>query len=168
MTMIYRLEFESQLSLIETADYTIFKAWKNPQPIMNWQPVRVQYDDESTMSDMMGLRAIMVWHSSVVDKHSSSDYQALPIQLDDAIYYAIHITNVNNCLDADRSQFKRFKNRNIGVEHYVFRAGCIGDAMLFTIPDDGYSAIFASGEFKTWFDANGWTGLSFLSVEMTV
>lgn len=166
--MIYRLEFASPLSLIETADYTIFKAWKNPQPITNWQPIRVQLDDEYTLSDVMGLRSIMVWHSSVADALSSSDFQALPIQLDDATYYAIHITNVNNCLDADRSQFKRFKNRNIGVEHYVLRARCIGDAMLFTIPDDGYSAIFASDDFKTWFDKNGWTGLSFLSVEITV
>ena len=164
--MIYQLEFDRRLTLINTDDFSIFKAWKNPHPIANWQPVAVQFTDEAEPADVMGLRSIMVWHRSLLDGLSVHDFQALPIQLENESYYAIHITQVRDCLDAEHSQFKRFKNRNIGVEHYVLRRDCADDTMLFTIPDDGYSAIFATEKFRLVVVENDWTGLTFLPVAL--
>lgn len=165
--MIYRLEFEDVVSLANTADYGIFKIWKNPEPIQAWQSIPLKSSNPASLPDVIGLRSIMVWQLALVEVIPSDDYQALPVTLDDMTCYAIHITRVLDCLDAKRSIFKRFKNRNIGVEHYVLRANCVGDALLFTIPDDGHSAIFASETFKSQVEEERWTGLSFFPVEMS-
>ena len=163
--MIYRLDYESRLSLDTTDDYSIFKIWKNPAPIDDWQPLALTYSGE--LPDVIGLRSIMLWAGDKAQTFQSTDYQALPVTINGIPYYAIHITHVLDCLDQNQSQFKRFKNRNIGVEHYVLRADCIGDVSLFTIPDDGYSAIFATDDFKAWVSAQGWTGLSFFEVQLS-
>lgn len=165
--MIYRLEFEDVVTPANIVDYGIFKRWKNPEPIQAWQPIPLKRTNPESLPDVMGLRSIMIWQPALIEAVPSDDYQALPVTLDDATYYAIHITRVLDCLDTDRSVFKRFKNRNIGVEQYILRADCIGDVLLFTIPDDGYSAIFASQRFKPQVDEQGWRGLSFVPVEMS-
>jgi len=164
--MIYRLAFEDVASPVNTADYGIFKTWKKTKPIPTWQPIPLQHS-ASVLADVIGLRRIMIWQSVLVDMLPSDDFQALPVTIGDMTFYAIHITRVLDCLDTARSIFKRFKNRNIGVEHYVLRANCVGDVLLFTIPDDGYSVIFASEQFKAQIEEQGWTGLTFIPVEVS-
>lgn len=165
--MIYRLDYDSTLSLAHVGDYSIFKTWKNPEPIQEWQPISVIQVDTTSPFNVTGLNSIMIWETTLINNCPSSDYQALPVTMNDTIYYAIHITRVLDCLDAGRSVFKRFKNRNIGVEHYVLKADCVEDAHLFTIPDDGHSAIFASERFKSQVEEQGWTGLTFTPVELS-
>jgi hypothetical protein len=166
--MFYRLEFNSVLSFIDSADYAILKMWKNPSPLDGWQPLQLEYQSDAPRHHVMGLHSIMIWQAALVealDPLLDTAYQALPVVIDDNKHFALHITQSVDCLDPVHSRFKRFKNRNIGVEHIVLRADCVGDAHLFTIPDDGYSTIFASKQLKSQFDKCGWSGVSFAPVE---
>ena len=167
--MFYRLKFEHSLAFIDPVDYAILKRWKNPSPIDEWQTIGLRYRFDSQKPQVMGLHNIMVWHVELVEVLNpliGTAYQVLPVQIDDDKFFAIHITNTVNCLDPDKSRFKRFKNRNIGVEHYVLRTDKIGTAHLFTIPDDGNSVIFSSEQLKTQFDQYQWSKVSFLPVEV--
>lgn len=166
--MFYRLEFDSVLSFIDRADYAILKLWKNPSPLEEWQPLQLEYQSDAPRQHVMGLHSIMIWQSELVETLApicGTAYQALPVVIDDNKHSALHITHSVDCLDSVHSRFKRFKNRNIGVEHTVLRADCVGDAHLFTIPDDGYSTIFASNHLKAQFDQYDWSGVSFVPVE---
>ncbi|GEM_PF-2108029 len=168
--MIYQLQWESILSFANADDYAHLKTWKLPTPIEYWTAIPVALKVGAQQSDVMGLHSIMVWSTTVLDnlKPSIGDaIQALPIHLDADIYYAIHILKFLDCLDAEKSQFRRFKNRNIGVEAYVLEQTCIGDVPLFTIPDDGYSAVFVSDAIKQVIDHAGWTGVSFVEVSLS-
>jgi hypothetical protein len=165
--MLYRLKFDSILSFVDASDYAILKTWKNPSPIDDWQALKLNYQSNSSPQHVMGLHSIMIWDIELVETLSpiiSNAFQALPVKINDRNYGAIHITQSIDCLDHDHSQFKRFKNRNIGVEDYVLRADCVGDTSLFTIPDDGYSAIFVSPQLKAEFVQHQWTGLSFIPI----
>jgi len=165
---MYRLNFDSVLSFVDLADFAILKTWKNPNPIVDWDVLKLTTQPDSSCQHVMGLYSVMVWDVrsfEVLSPLIDTACQALPVLIDQTSYIAIHITQSINCLDPDHSQFKRFKNRNIGVDHYVLRADCVGDTHLFTIPDDGYSAIFVSPQFKTLFEQHHGTGLSFIPVD---
>ena len=149
-------------------DYLILKRWKNPTPIGEWQPIQLTSATTLPQQHVMGLHNIMIWQLTLAENLKSlieRACQALPVTIDDKQYAAIHVTQSIDCLDPDLSQFKQFKNRNIGVEHYVLRSTDIGNANLFTIPDDGYTALFASETLRSRFIESKWTGLSFLPVE---
>ena len=166
--MIYRLKFDSQLSFSNPSDYPILKSWKNPSPIEDWKTLRLTRQSNSAQASVMGLHSMMIWQmglfvelSPLIDRAC----QALAVDIDETQQVAIHITTSMDCLDQNHSQFKRFKNRNIGVDKYVLRADCVGDAHLFTIPDDGYTAIFVSASFKAQYEQHKGTGLSFMPIE---
>lgn len=167
--MIYRLAWNSRLQFAQQADYHILKTWKNPKPITDWQAIPLTHSQDILLSDVIGLHNIMVWKQALVDDLSSlagDCFQALPVIADDAIYSAIHITCAVDCLHSEKSQFRRFKNRNIGVEHYVLQADCVANQTIFTVPDDGYSAIFVSQRIKQIYEAGGFSGLEFIAVEL--
>lgn len=166
----YQLQWESVLSFANPDDYALLKIWKHPASITDWTPISVALKDDTVESDVMGLHSIMVWSRDVLDAFApliNDCIQALPISLNNGEYFAIHITSALDCLDADKSQFRRFKNRNIGVEQYVLRGDCISDTPLFTVPDDGYSAVFVSSDAKTVVDEAGWLGLTFSDIEVS-
>jgi len=166
--MFYRLKFDSGLSFVNMADFAMLKTWKNPAPIDDWQALELAYQPDVPRQHVMGLHTVMIWQMELLETLTpliGKAIQALPVKIEDTDCVAIHITHAINCLDQNNSQFKRFKNRNIGVEHYVLRADCVGDAHLFTLPDDGYSAIFASTHLKTQIELHQWQGLSFTPIE---
>ena len=166
--MFYRLKFDSVLSFINMADYALLKIWKNPAPIDEWKILKLTCQSDVSHQHVMGLHNIMVWQMEVLEMLTpllGTAIQALPVTIDGVDHVAIHVTHTIDCLDEIHSQFKRFKNRNIGVEHYVLRADCVGDANLFAIPDDGYSAIFVSAHLKEQFEQHQWQGLSFIPIE---
>jgi len=167
MTTHYQLSWESPLTFANSNDYALLKIWKQPTLIMDWQAITVTQKENTTLSDVMGLHGIMVWSEAVCDAlHPvvSDTIQLLPVHLNDETYHAVHITHVLDCLDKEQSQFRRFKNRNIGVERYVLRADCVADTPLFVLPDDGYSAVFVSDIVKAVIDDNHFTGLTFEAV----
>lgn len=166
--MFYRLKFDSVLSFVNMDDYAMLKTWKKPSPIEDWQGLELTCQSDVPRQHVMGLHTIMVWKMELLQYLSpllGATIQGLPVTLDETDFVAIHIISAKNCLDKDHSQFKRFKNRTIGVERYVLRADCVGDAHLFVIPDDGYSAIFASTQLKEQFEKHQWQGLSFIPIE---
>lgn len=132
---MYRLTFDSVLSFIESSDYAILKTWKNPTPIDGWQGLQLATQSRIPHQPVMGLHHVMVWQVALYEALSpliGTACQALSVAVDDVRHVAIHITQSMDCLDPDHSQFKRFKNRNIGVTHYVLGADCVGDTHLFT------------------------------------
>lgn len=166
----YQLQWESALSFANSEDFALLKMWKHPTSITDWTPISVTMKDDAVKSDVMGLHSIMVWsqdaHDALVPLVNDC-VQVLPINLNADTYFAIHITCALDCLDAEKSQFRRFKNRNIGVEQYVLRGDCISDKPLFIVPDDGYSAVFVSSEVKTVVDEVGWSGLTFTEIAVS-
>jgi len=168
--MIYQLSWESGLAFAEAGDYALLKTWKQPAPMTDWTPITVTPKADTERQDIMGLHNIMVWSHVVLDGVASivdDAIQALPVYLDGTTHYAIHVTCALDCLDAAQSQFRRFKNRNIGVEDYVLRSDCVANAALFTVPDDGYSAVFVSDAVKSMVEDMGWTWVSFSDVALS-
>jgi hypothetical protein len=160
----YQLHPQRALDFADVADYAHLKTWKQPAHIMDWSPIAVTLQDKATLADIMGLHHMMIWSQDVLDTlapHVEGVIQALPVTLNSTPYYAIHITHALDCLDTEASQFRRFKNRNIGVEAYVLRGDCVGDTPIFTVPDDGYSAIFVSSALKQVIEDAQWAGVSF-------
>lgn len=163
-TISYQLHPQRALDFVDVANYVHLKTWKHPAPIMDWSPIVVRLQDNATPADIMGLHHMMIWSQDVLDalsSHVEGIIQALPVTLNSTTYYAIHIIHALDCLDTEASVFRRFKNRNIGVETYVLRGDCVGDTPLFTVPDDGYSAIFVSSVLKQIIEDAQWAGVSF-------
>ncbi len=167
--MIYRLAWDSPLQFAQQDDYRILKTWKNPKPIVDWQAIPLTHPQDIPLSDVIGLHNIMVCKQALIDDLSSvagDCFQALSVIVDNETYSAIHIICAVDCLHPEASQFRRFKNRNIGVEHYVLQADCVANQTIFTVPDDGYSAIFVSEQVKQIYEAGDFSGLEFIAVEL--
>lgn len=165
---VYQLVFEHSLSFVDETNFPLLKRWKNPTLIDSWQPIQLEYRHDPIFEQVLGLHRIMIWQPELLEMLTpllAHSIQALPVYIADKRYCAIHITRSVDCLDKDHSQFRRFKNRIIGIETYVLRCNALESEPIFTISEDGNAAIFVSDTIKLYFEEKNWTGLTFIPVK---
>lgn len=163
----YMLEYAHQLEFIDPADYAILKSWKTPQPLNQWRDLSLRRIDDSPLADATGAHSMLIVRLEVWEALEiviGSAVETLPVDIAGDSAYALHVLQVVDCLDRDESIFRRFKNRVIGVEHYVLRQQALNGQALFVIAEDGYSRIFVSDKVKQVFEGYHFTGLVFVPV----
>lgn len=163
----YWLEYTHQLDFVDQADYAILKSWKTPQPLDQWRDLSLRRIDDNPLPDATGAHRMLIVSARVWDLLENvirSAVEALPVDIAGHSAYALHVLQVVDCLDKEKSVFRRFKNRVIGVEDYVLRSEALDEQAVFVIAEDGYSRIFVSDIVKRVFEEYHFTGLVFVPV----
>jgi hypothetical protein len=147
-----------------------------PIPIANiWEDVKVYTLNEGLKSDfphfwghsfvpIFSEKALSVVHDLIVDQ-----VEVLPLSHPEHKYYAIHVLNVIDAIDFDKSLPKRIlrSGRKSGFKKYSFKPEKImGQQMFKVYHDDGriHSQFFVSDEFKDRVTSSSLVGYEFIEV----
>jgi hypothetical protein len=80
-------------------------------------------------------------------------------------YFAVNVITVVDCLDHDRSLFKRYSTgRIMKIERYSFIENRISGIPIFKIPESTTVSVFVSSKFRSAYKQAGLTGWRFEKV----
>jgi len=139
--------------------------------LSDWPEVRVKfYRDESNLlkPDIMtlaGSNPLIFTHRAlqILGPILGDSIEVLPIKHGRAVWYAINILRVKDCLDQKKSNVIYFSSgRIMDVEKYVFYDNCLNDCYLFKLPEFINSIQYATDAFKEIVEINKLTGLVFI------
>ena len=120
----------------------------------NWTPVLIRKMEEKGLSDAPGLdTGIVVLNEkalNVLQDLIGEQVEILTLNYVEDNYYAINVISVLNCIDYDKSEFKRFKNsdRIMRFIKYYFKEDVIIGKNIFKISDEPKRKPFVSDLFK--------------------
>lgn len=106
-----------------------------------WKPITAELDDTAGRSGDFPslLGGVPVFSETawlVLEPLIRSSAEALPINSSDGAYYIIHVLDIVDCLDHDRSKIVRLPSGGVmDVEKYVFKEGCLKDKHIFRLPE---------------------------------
>jgi hypothetical protein len=150
-------------------EMTVFTTFRGKRVSATWKavPVKVDHPRRKAGAFPSLLRSLPVFTQKAWDKLGlllSSHVEALPLKCKDGPLYAINILTEVDCMDLDRSKFKRFPSsgRIMIIDEYVFKKGKVGDAPIFKIPESNEP--FVSDDFKSMVEKEGLEGLEFVSI----
>lgn len=133
----------------------------------NWNPVKVKRMYDREFSNTPGLSP----HIPVFDEKAISvlgdliigNAEILPIDCENGKFYAINVTNVIDCIDYEKSQFRTFRDgkRIMKFEKYVFIKEKIEGMNLFKIKDEPLKRPFVSEKFREKVIDNNLIGFKF-------
>ena len=148
--------------------------------LFNGQPAAEKYipvqvmkmndqDRDRPLSDCPYLMpGICILNQKSIDKmwHLFSPYsEILPLASYEGTFFIVHVTNVLDCIDYQRSIFKKFQNppenRIMRFIKYAFHIDKIGSNMIFKIIDQPKSDAFVTQEFVDNVRSTDITGFEF-------
>ncbi len=136
-------------------DVDYIQSFDGTEKMNDWKPVRVQrmYRNRK-FSNTPGLSP----HLPVFDKNAVSilddllkgNAEILPLECKDGDFYLINVTNVIDCINYEKSEYKTFNDgiRIMRFIKYVFNEGNINGVDLFKIKDEPLKRPFVSDEFR--------------------
>lgn len=147
-------------------DFTL--SFDGTEKVKEWSPVRVQrmYRNRK-FSNTPGLSP----HLPVFDKKAVSilkdflidNAEILPLDCKDGDFYLINVTNIIDCIDYEKSEYKTFndENRIMRFIKYVFDQRNINGVDLFRLKDVPLKRPFVSDEFRKHVIESGLKGFIF-------
>ncbi|MGC7873762.1 imm11 family protein [Desulfosporosinus sp. SYSU MS00001] len=175
---IYKLKSDVEnyewLTLVNEED------WRMMNHLFNGQPAAEKYrsiqvikmndqDRDRPLSDCPYLMpGISILNQKAIDKiwHLFSPYsELLPLSSYEGKFYIVHVTNILDCIDYQKSIFKRFKNspesQIMRFIKYAFHSDKVGSNLIFKIIDQPKSTVFVTQEFVNYVNSTDITGLKF-------
>ena len=133
----------------------------------DWNPIQVKRMYDRIFSNSPGFSP----HIPVFDKKAVSilsdliegNAEILPLDCEDGEFYAINVTNIIECIDYEKSQYKTFRDgkRIMRFTKYVFQEEKIKNISLFKILDEPLKRPFVSDEFRKRVIENNLSGFVF-------
>lgn len=142
-------------------------------PITNWQPFRVEYEDDSLPRG--DFPSIMLPHIPVFSGRAAEELaavlsnsgQVLPLKCDDAKYFAFNVTLLLDALNVNTSEIVRFPSgRIMNVKSYVLEEKYLGSAPIFKLPETALMDVFVNDEFLRLVQKANLRGFSFTPVRI--
>ena len=99
----------------------------------------------------------------VIEEMIGNSVEFLPTITDEGVFWLVNITNVVNCIDYEKSQFRSFSSsgRIMVFEKYSFVEEKVRNEDIFRIVDMPYYRPFVSDRFKEVIEANDFKGFIF-------
>lgn len=155
------LMWEKKLNIEEV------QSFDGRKKINDWNPIKVKRMYDREFSNTPGFSA----HIPVFDEKALSSLrdliednaEVLPLDCEEGDFYAINVTNVLDCIDYDKSQYKTFRDgkRIMRFTKYVFNPEKVTSQNLFKISDEPLKRPFVSDKFRKRIIECGLTGFVF-------
>ena len=179
--MIYKLRFDrsrflsfdiSPDVLEESFGPDYFSLLEQPQWKSFWQPLPVEFFDDSDKHDVTKPPDITLWFTDqlVVNQKAyealndtlSSYGEWLPLQCEGLPYWLLHITRTTGMDAVDSASVRRVEESGyIDVKKLQFNPSAVKDLLLFKSEFDDGKNIFCSDEYRTLIEEHGLQGLVF-------
>ena len=170
---IYRLIQDSDrydsLLVANRDDGSIFDQFGESPLLPSWRPVVVNLFSVGQSGDFPSLRRDVpvfserAWQAlrPLIDSH----VEALLLAGTTDPYFAIHVTDIADCLDHSRSEIKRLPSGGVmRVLDYKFNLECLGDRSIFKLPETVIQEVLVSEKFKMVVKRNRLKGLIFRKI----
>lgn len=120
-----------------------FQTFDGRSKMREWVPlsvVRMEPEKALPMSDAPGI-SLLILSKSALDTVRSligGDAEILPLVSDKGEFYIINTTTVLNCVDYEKSMYKKFSDgkRIMRFEKYILKEDIIRGHNVFIIPDE--------------------------------
>lgn len=135
--------------------------------IDSWEPIAVKAIEVIQFSDFPGLSSgAPVMSGKAVNALSElmgSNVEILPLCYIQGKYYVINVTEVLDCINYDKAEYKLFSssNRIMRFIKYSFKECIIKDKHIFKIVDEPHRRPFVSDKFRQIVLDEGLTGFDF-------
>jgi hypothetical protein len=132
-----------------------------------WKPIAVRKMENKELSNAPGFHShIPVFDGTALDQVSDlilDGAEVLPMLSLDGEFYAINVTDVLDCIDYDKSVFKKFSDgkRIMRFIKYEFIADIVRGKHIFKIVDEPLRRPFVSDEFRKRVINNNLLGFKF-------
>jgi hypothetical protein len=136
----------------------------------NWSPFAVKAIEVKNDSDFPslspGVPVLTDQAITILEQYLQGNTEILNLKSRVGNYSIINVTNVIDCIDYDKSDFKRFKSSGEIMKFfkYCFIADKIAGAHIFKITDLPHGYVFVSDDFKTKVEQSGLVGYEFIKV----
>lgn len=168
---IWHLKFEvdeyDNLTPAEEFDLDEIQSFDGRRKINDWKPMIVKKIEDKPLSNAPGFSS----HIPVIDKLALeklydiiNDFvEILPLQCSEGEYYALNITEVLDCIDYEKSEYKTFSDgiRIMRFIKYSFREDKVNGKHIFKIVDEPRRRPFVSDEFRQRVLNSNLTGFKF-------
>lgn len=141
-----------------------------------WRPIAVHGFDDNPEAEGDFPSLSNFWRIPVFSKRAWDALrpligyrcEALPIiHPNDKAFYIIHVMETVDCLDADRSELKRYTDRGImRVVHYFLRKEMLCGKHIFKLPRQSGAELIVDDEFREAVEGNALDGLVFKELRM--
>ena len=148
-------------------DIYFIQSFDGTEKKKDWIPVPVKRMYMRAFSDTPGLSPhIPVFSKKAADVLNdllAGNAETLPLDCADGIFYAVNVTTVLDCIDYQRSRYKKFRDgkRIMRFMEYAFDAKKIKGVHIFKIKDEPLKRPFVSEQFKKAVEENSLTGFRF-------
>ena len=132
-----------------------------------WEPVEIVFDmSMGVISDFPGLQeAIPVFSRrawEILGPLVSNDVEALPLTCPQGEYVAINVLSIVDCLDQERSIYKRRPDGRIRqISSYAFKPNCLHSKHMMKLQETKNLETFVSDDFLQLVNANCLSGAVF-------
>ncbi len=151
----------------ENLDLNFIRSFNGESKLMDWTDPGVKRMYGRVLSNFPGLTS----HIPVIDTTSykclyddlKDSSELLPIKVDGLDLYMVNITEVLDCIDYEKSEYKLFSDgqRIMRFIKYVFDKDIISGKHIFKIKDEPLGTPFVSDALKEKVLANNLTGFDF-------
>lgn len=148
-------------------DIDFIQSFNGTEKIKNWNPVTVKRMYDREFSNTPGLSS----HIPVFDEKAISvlsdllikDAEILPLDCEDANFYAINVIKVLDCIDYEKSAYKTFRDgkRIMRFTKYAFKEKEVAGVNLFKIQEEPLKRPFVTEEFRKRVIDNNLKGFKF-------
>lgn len=155
------LEWEGKL------DLGLVQSFNGSQKVKDWKPINVKRMYDREFSNTPGLAS----HIPVLDDKAiailqdllKGNAEILPLNCKEGDFFAINVTNILDCVDYKKSEYKTFRDgkRIMRFIKYVFKPQELISQHLFKIPDEVLKRPFVSDEFRNRVLESGLSGFVF-------
>lgn len=99
----------------------------------------------------------------VLYPYIKNEVQIFKIKSEDENLYVVNVTNIIDCLDYDKSEFKRFTSsgRIMEVTKYAFKERLLKNAFIFKLPEFSNNLNYVTEDFKKVVEENNIKGFKF-------
>jgi hypothetical protein len=131
-----------------------------------WKPLSVSIYKSKKWGDFPRLESHVPVFSDkalkILEPLIADSIEALPLISDSKRFFAVHVLDLVDCLDYERSEVKRFPEGNImRIGWYVFKKGCIDGKHIFRIREAPLKDVLVSEEFKRVVEESKLEGVDF-------
>jgi len=157
---------------IEFVDEKIEDKFLQGKSIRNeWTPPSVYIYDSSgplgdfpALSDNIPVFSKKAWES--LSPFLFDSVEALPLIITNLEYYAINVLEMTDCIDHNKSEFRRYENGAIAsVNHFCIKTQLLKNKNLFIFPETKYLDTYVSEAFINCVKTNSLKGSIFRELE---
>ena len=156
----------------DSSHFAYFQTFEGETKAKDWKPIKVKPIDIGIYpwGNAVGLSS----HIPVLDRTAvdvlrdllDDNAEILPLDCEYAELYAINVTNIVDCIDYEKSEYKVFENSGkiMWIHRHAFKEEKVKMQHLFKIPDMKRGCPYVSDEFRNRVLEAGLTAFRFTCV----